>query len=379
MKIVSWKFQPFDRLRVVSEVEPRISRCRPAATRRRHRGEKASVLVLVLIVVSAMTILATGLAWRTRIEIKLAYSNAQRTRAYHLALGGIERVKALLRQRELTPVNITRICQFTDTAKKEGLFSKLKGGNPGEGNLLTYCLRDEQGYLNVNKSDSASWENIRGINKEHRACILDWIDADNDTNPGGAETDFYERLEPPYTAKNSQCITLKELLFVKTITPESYLGKSLSQGFGAAGNKKNQEFQIRFDDGDNAADLGLVNIFTVCGNGRININTAPEILMAALPGLDIRAAESILTYRKGPDRQFGTDDDGCMADANGLETLKDLTELQIELLHQYCRFDSEYFRIFSYAGLNNAFECCLMATVSKIGEQPVVVCLEKLR
>jgi len=232
--------------------------------------------------------------------------------------------------------------------------------------------------LNVNKSDSASWENIRGINKEQRACILDWIDADNDTNPGGAETDFYERLEPPYTAKNSQCIALKELLFVKTITPGSYLGKSLSQGFLAAGNKKNQEFPIRFDEGDNAADLGLINIFTVCGDGRININTAPERIMTALPGLDIRAAESILTYRKGPDGQFGTDDDGYLADANGLENLKDLTELQIELLHQYCSFDSEYFRIFSYAGLNNAFECCLMATVSKIGDQPEVVCLERL-
>ncbi len=355
MKIVSWKFQ-------------QIGCCR-----------KASVLVLVLIVVSAMTILATGLAWRTRIEIKLAYSNAQRTRVYYLALGGIERVKALLRQQELTPANIARICQFTDTAKKEGLFSELKGGNPDEGNLLTYGLRDEQGYLNVNKSDSASWENIRGINKEHRACILDWIDADNDTNPGGAETDFYERLEPPYTAKNSECIALKELLFVKTITPESYLGKSLSQSFGAAGNKKNQEFQIRFDDGDNAEDLGLINIFTVYGDGRININTAPEIIMAALPGLDIRAAESILTYRKGPDGQFGTDDDGCLADANGLENLKDLTELQIELLHQYCSFDSEYFRIFSYAGLNDTFECCLMATIRKVGDQPEVVYLERLR
>jgi len=210
MKTISWKFR-------------RINRCR-----------KASVLVLVLIVVSAMTILATGLAWRTRIEIKLAYSNAQRTRAYYLALGGIERVKALLRQQKLTPANIARICQFTDTAKKEGLFSELKGGNPDEGNLLTYGLRDEQGYLNVNKSDSASWENIQGISREQRACMLDWIDADDDTNPGGAETDFYERLEPPYTAKNSPCIALKELLFVKTITPESYLGKSLGQGFGAA-------------------------------------------------------------------------------------------------------------------------------------------------
>ena len=160
--------------------------------RRRRRG---SVLILVLIVISSMTILAVGLAYRTRIEMKLAQADALRTKVYYLALGGIERAKALLSQRELSSANIAGICLFNGTAEEEGLFAQLKDCDFQEGTSLAYCLRDEQGYLNVNKSDSAAWENTGSISKENRACILDWIDADDDTNPDGAETDFYERSE----------------------------------------------------------------------------------------------------------------------------------------------------------------------------------------
>ena len=43
-----------------------------------------------------MTILSVGLAYRTRVEVKLSGADAQRTKAYYLALGGIERARALL-------------------------------------------------------------------------------------------------------------------------------------------------------------------------------------------------------------------------------------------------------------------------------------------
>ena len=159
------------------------------------------MLVLVLIVLSSLIILSVGLAYRTRIEMRLAQSNAQRTQAYYLALGGIERIKALLSQEELSPSTIARICQFTGTAKEEGLFEQLKGFDLNEGKLLTYSLRDEKGYLNLNNSDPASWANIDYISEECCSVILDWIDEDNDAGPGGAETDFYERLELSYSFK----------------------------------------------------------------------------------------------------------------------------------------------------------------------------------
>ena len=131
------------------------------------------VLILVLIVLSGMTVLSTGFAYRTRIEMRLAHTNARRTQAYYLALGGVERIKALLNQQEISPSTIARICQFTGTAEKEQLFEQLRDSDALEGKLLTYSLRDEQGCLNLNESDPGGWENINGIGRERRACILD--------------------------------------------------------------------------------------------------------------------------------------------------------------------------------------------------------------
>ncbi|MCK4794420.1 MAG: general secretion pathway protein GspK, partial [Desulfobacteraceae bacterium] len=315
--------------------------------------KEGSVLVLVLIVLSSMTILSVGLAYRTRIEMKLAHANARRTQAYYLALGGIERIKALLSEVELSPSTITRICQFTGTAKEEGLFEQLRDYGLIEGKLLIYSVRDERGYLNINKSDPASWENMDSISNECCSSILDWIDADDDTSPDGAETDFYERLDLPYVSKNSPCVALKELLFLRGITRDIYIGEDLNRNSLLDENERDGQLQFPPDNRDNILDLGLVDIFTVYGDGKININTTSRAILAALPGLDEEVADILLTYRDGPDGQFGTDDDMCFTSTEDLANVEGLTELQIELLQQYCCFDSEYFRIFSYARLNS--------------------------
>jgi len=333
------------------------------------KRQKGSVLILVLIVLSSMTILSVGLAYRTRIEMKLAYANARRTQVYYLALGGIERIKTLISQQELSPQVIAKICQFGSSANEERLFEQLKDFDLPEQTVLIYSLRDEQGYLNINNSDPASWENI-GISSQFIAGIVDWIDADDDTSPDGAETDFYEQLEPAYVSKNSPCATLKELLFIREVIPANYLG-SLSDA-------SQSDSKPRSPSDNSIGDLGLVNIFTVYGDGKININTASKTILAALPGLDEQAAETILSYRSGPDGRLGTDDDMCFGGTTELSTVEGLTELQIELLGQYCCFDSGYFRIFSYASLDNTYECCLMATVTYTENEPRVLYVERL-
>jgi hypothetical protein len=325
-----------------------------------------------------MTILSVGLAYRTLIEMKLANTNAQRTQAYYLALGGIERIKTLLSEQELSPSTIAQMCQFTSTAHNEGLFEQFREFDQTEGSLLTYSLRDEQGYLNLNQSDPASWIPIDCISEECCSVILDWIDEDDDAGPGGAETDFYERLEYPYISKDAPLAALKELLFLKGITRDIYLGEDLNRNSLLDDNERDGLYRLPFDNEDNVLNLGLLDIFTTYGDGRININTTCREILEALPGLDDQAAEFILAHRAGPDRQHGTEDDGFFTSAEDLANVEGLTELQVELLGQYCCFESEYFRIFSSAGLNNTFKCCLMATIRFAESQPQILYLERL-
>jgi general secretion pathway protein K len=339
---------------------------------------QGSILVLVLIILSSLIVLSVGLAYRVRIDIKLAQANARRTQVYYLALGGIERIKALLNGTDLSPSTIGVLCCFTGTAKQESLFEQIREFEAVGEKVLAYSLRDEQGYLNVNKSDPASWENIGSIGSECRSGIVDWIDADDDTSPDGAETDFYERLDPPYISKDSPCVALKELLFVKGLTRDIYLGENLNRNSLSYENKIDAQLQLATNSAGSNLNPGMVNLFTVYGSGKININTASGAILAALPGLDEQAANVILAYRAGPDGQSGTEDDMYFSAAEDFAKVEGLTELQIELLQQYCCFDSEYFRIFSYARSNDGFQCCLMATVRCSESQMQVLYLERL-
>jgi hypothetical protein len=268
------------------------------------------------------------------------------------------------------------MCQFTGSAKEEELFGQAE--EPTDGTLLIYGLRDERGHLNINKSDPASWANMDCISKEYCSSVLDWIDEDDDTSPDGAETDFYERLEPSYVSKNSPSVALKELTFLRGVTCNSYIGEDLNRNRLLDENERDGSLRVPPDNGDNELDLGLVDLFTVYGDGRVNINTTSRTILSALPGLDEQVADIILTHRAGPDGRFATEDDVCFTRTEDLANVEGLTGLQIELLRQYCCFDSEYFRIFSSAGLNNTVKCCLMATVKCTENQLHILCVERL-
>ena len=114
--------------------------------------------------------------------------------------------------------------------------------------------------------------------------IQDWIDPDDNPRLAGAESDYYQSLNPPYYAKNAPIDDLSELLLVKGIAehPEIYWGGSATNHVPAAFQRKlgfvNSPFQ--------AANypFGLKDIFTPLSTGRININTADANVLQMLPG-----------------------------------------------------------------------------------------------
>jgi len=342
------------------------------------RKEQASVLILVLIVVSGMAVMSFGLAYRTRIEIRLSAANARRVQAYYLALGGIERIKAFLSNHQpLDARNISAICRFDGTAEQERLFDQPEYLSATADKELTYSLRDEQAYLNVNNSDPGAWENI-GLDKETCASIVDWVDADDATGPSGAETDFYQGLDRPYVAKNASLIALKELRFVKSVTRTAYTGQYVNELFSSGLGGGDKLLAVERDSDETGPNLGLVNIFTVYGDGKININTVSKRILSALPGLSVGAVESVLSHLAGWDDEIGTDDDNCFVQSDDLSQVKGLGEFEIELLQEYCRFDSTYFRAFSYACVARGYQCYLMATIRWDEGGPVIISLERL-
>lgn len=324
-----------------------------------------------------MTILSLGLAYRTRIDMKLAHTYSLRTQAHYLALGGLERLRTLIDQGELTAQSVAWKCSFSGNMRAEKLV-ELAGSESGSVMSLSYTLRDEKAYLNVCKSDPAVWLNLPEVDAALQASVIDWIDEDDDAGPDGAEENFYLSLQKPHAAKNMPVILMRELLFIKGISLGQYVGEDLNRNLVLDENERDGDVTRPTDNTDGTLDLGLVDLFSVFGdNGKLNINTACPLLLSALPGIGQEAAEAVARYRAGADMIIGTDDDMYFSTVDDYGNVEGLSELHAELLGQYCCFSSDVFRAFSHARVG-LVECCFMATIIYSDGKAQIVSVERL-
>jgi general secretion pathway protein K len=91
-------------------------------------------------------------------------------------------------------------------------------------------------------------------------ALVDWIDRDDRESDIGAESSYYQSLSKPYGCRNGPVRSLEELLLIRGITPALLFG---------TGEKP-----------------GLADYLTVNGNdGRVNINTAPLLVIKSLEPL----------------------------------------------------------------------------------------------
>lgn len=103
--------------------------------------------------------------------------------------------------------------------------------------------------------------------------LADWLDSDDTALPFGAENGYYLAQEEPHPARNGPVEFIDELLQVRGMTPEILYGSDESQGVAE-----------------------YINIY---GNGRINLNTAPALVLQALvPGISETEVEVIDEFRR---------------------------------------------------------------------------------
>ena len=104
-------------------------------------------------------------------------------------------------------------------------------------------------------------------------AIKDWIDPDDEITKFGAENGYYQSLDRPYACRNAPLDSVEELLFVKGMTKELYYGTREKPG--------------------------ISGYLTVCGNGKININTADPLVLRSLSDqIDQEMVEDMLVYRE---------------------------------------------------------------------------------
>jgi DNA uptake protein ComE-like DNA-binding protein len=218
------------------------------------------VLVIVMGLLAALSVMALSLGAAARTDLAQTRRFQDETAAELLSRAGIEwavhYLNTVERQGTLWQAPwYVQSAMFQARPLGPGTFDVRYSDPSG---ALHYGLQDEEARVNLNTAPATLLAALPGVGQELAGAIVQ------------------QRQQQPWS------------------TPEEVLQRGLvaaSVWYGRAGQP------------------GLSAYLTVWGSGKININTASPVILAALPGITPAMVEAIMRYRQGDDRQLGTADD----------------------------------------------------------------------
>ena len=233
--------------------------------------ERGIALLLTLLVLTILVALILEFDAEARREYRDAAAFRDNFKATVLARAAVQAARGTLQQ-DFLKDKLTG--KFFD-ALTDVWALPIKDYAIGDG-FLTAQIEDERGKLNLNDLAATGgdpsgkekkvlrvkrlFERLQ-INPDLVDAIVDWIDPDENPQPAGAESSYYQALRPSYRAANAPLQTLLELRLIKGITPE--IIQKISR---------------------------LVTVYPQGGESTVNINTADPLVLQAL---DPRITQSV--------------------------------------------------------------------------------------
>ncbi len=185
---------------------------------------------------------------------------------------------------------------------QDGVYST---GSAGEANKASYSIADAEGHISVNTAPEEMLDEIDGLGMRTISAIM--------RRRGG-------ELVPE---DRELFLTVEEVRRLDDIDESDWEG----------------------DD----EHPGLRDLFTVYGEGRINVNTASREVLSAVPDLGDDVIERIVRYRQGEDGKLGTDDDRQFRSLESMSGQLEIDPTDLAPLARYCTFESHFFTITGFA------------------------------
>lgn len=280
--------------------------------------EKGFALVVTLLITALLVAVAVEFIHEVFVEASMGQNYNDAQQASLLAESGIQGGETLL-------VKVVAAQSYTSLLDPWAKPLEMQD----ERGELRVEITDETGKLDLNSIFSPNgnpqpyfseiaqrlFRTLKLPSGDLLDSLGDWIDANDDPRPGGAETGYYKSLPVPYQCKNATLDTLDELRMIKG-----------------------------FDDKTVAT---LRPFVTVIGNrsgitSTINVNTAPREVLAALhENMTDELVRRVIEYRKTTPVKNTAD----ISRIPGMETIG--TALQGRI-----RVSGNIFRIVSRAKVN---------------------------
>lgn len=290
------------------------------AGRCRSGFSSGSSLIVVLWIIGLLSMFVMAFAFDMHIQAKITSTWRKKLKAEYLARGGIELARMTLLETGDPDVNNTDSSVYLSKGSEEELrmaaYTLAHGGGAsfsrelGEGSV-SVTISPENARMNINSMINVTnreetyqnWDSLFetvGVPRETRDelvdCLIDWVDVNELSHLNGVESEYYERLTPPYSSKNGPFDTVNELVLIK--------------GFDELIHEK-----------DKTVYQAVSKFLTTYSEGKkININAALRDTLMAYLEIDAQLADEIIAARAGSDGIEGTDDDRPFKDANDFLT-----------------------------------------------------------
>jgi len=275
-------------------------------------NKKGLVLVAVLWVVAVLMVIVAAVGQTSRLDTKVCRGvRTEQLRCKWSCRAGIEKAIAVLNEdKDLgTSDSLTDLWSDSDEDFNDILLERCS---------FTVRVVDEASKLNVNTATKEQLLGLWYMTEEIADAIIDWRDNDDNPQTGGVEGGYYENLPFRYTIRNGPFKTIRELLLVKDVTPELLYGEDTNFNGQLDYNERDGDKSPPADNGDDELDKGWIAHLTCYSSGdnesgtgqtsggtgqtsaKVNVNTASDIVLAALLGGGDeaeRTAQSIIAYR----------------------------------------------------------------------------------
>lgn len=267
------------------------------------RRQRGSVIIIVLWTSILLTVLVTVMAGKVQLSARTAFHN--RTATEDLA-----RLQSAMNQAEMELLleTMQRPVDFMPATDEDGNFRDPRNRFNGQPLTLYYPTAPD---IVVRIYDHAGKINLNGMRRQEMQRLIekrlgprpdaqqvqdlltawtDWTDLNDLPGINGAEKDYYESLDPPYSPRNNpELDTVEELRLIR--------------GFD-----------------DLFKDVDLDAAFTIYGSSRtVNLNFATREAMQLLPGLSEEWIEQIIAYRERKDLRNKADVAALMPVENFVE------------------------------------------------------------
>ncbi|MGC8666732.1 MAG: helix-hairpin-helix domain-containing protein [Chthonomonadales bacterium] len=272
----------------------------------KHAGQ---AFVPVLMVVLILTALAVALTAAARTEVQAALNQAHDTEAFFIAHGAVVFTAGQLEEATGGGAAVPQLTAPPDTDANG--WTQLGDG------WFKVDIIDTASRLNINTASAASLAKLPQLQNDPNiaAAIVDWRDPDDQPTIGqdmvGAESDYYQSLNPPYSAKNAPFDTIDELLLVRGITPDLLYGPSPAQAQALSSPASSRATRQTQQPGMALGTTGsatppLAELVTTYsrelnvasdGSQRVNIKTASANELQTRLGITARLAQALVQAR----------------------------------------------------------------------------------